>query len=83
MKNINSKKARKEIGRLINDLAMYSEWTNAKATIGENFRYWWVRKCECIVELQEVYGIPSILYNDSKETLADPDWAEATYTKEV
>ena len=86
MKSINSKKARKEIGDLICDLQMYSEWTSTEARDSNpNYRYHYKHRCECIVELQEVYGIPSIYYENSKKALADPFWSEATHTfyKEV
>jgi hypothetical protein len=79
MKSINSKKARKEIGDLVTDLATYSRWLGDLDD--KNYRYF--RKCqaECIVELKEAYGIPSIHYESDKELLSDPFWAEATYTK--
>ena len=80
MKSINSKKARKEIGDLVENLAMYSRWV---ADLDDkNHKYFRVCQCNCIVDLQDIYGIPSIHYEWSKEILANPSWTEATYTKE-
>ena len=66
MKNLNSKKAREELGDLINSYKSYCEWTTD--TGSTNWKYFWLLRALCIVEMQDVYGIPSIHYEQAVES---------------
>lgn len=69
MKNINSKKARLEIATLINDLAFSEKATESSDNDTTETLYWMLISAQKIVKLNDVYGIPSIHYEDSLEVI--------------
>jgi|TARA_R110001606_G_scaffold388518_2_gene553888 hypothetical protein len=72
MKNINSKKARLEIATLINDLAFSEKATASSDNDTTETLYWMLISAQKIVKLNDVYGIPSIHYEDSLEVINNP-----------
>ena len=65
MKNINSKKARAELGTLINDLAFNTEASADVTNDGTESLYWQLKSAQTIIKLHDVYGIPNIHYKSS------------------
>ena len=70
LENINSRTARKEIGRLMNHANFaQTQMLRTQNDKNNNWDFWALEQAKAVVELVETYGIPHSIYELSKRAI--------------